>query len=204
VVRDVGPLSGDNQKAFTGGVFVDHQLLLNVGFGVARARLANLVHSHLLVSASHDVYGAAVTRLAQASPPGPAELSRLVRVQARDVVTGAKSATLALRWLASAPAGGLFPALDADIRLAPVGDQTTLLTLDGAYRPPPGVTGAGLDQAVMQQAAATAVHDLLDRMGAAIAGPGTAPPGQPDTGPPGRTAGTEPELSRRPATDGQS
>lgn len=185
-------------------MFVGHQVLLNVGFGVARARLANLAHSRLLVSASQDVYGAAVTRLAQASAPGPTELSRLVRVQARDMVTGAKSATLALRWQASTPAGGLFPALDADIRLAPAGDQTTLLTLDGAYRPPPGVAGAGLDQAVVQQAATAAVRDLLDRMAAAIAGPGTVPPGQPDTGRPGRAAGTEPELSRPPATDGPS
>lgn len=194
MVRDVGPLSGDNQKAFTGGMFVGHQVLLNVGFGVARVRLANLAHSHLLMSASQDVYDAAIARLAQASPPGPAELSRLARVQARNVVTGARSATLALRWQASAPAGGLFPALDADIRLAPAGDQTTVLTLDGAYRPPPGTAGSGLDQAVVQQAATTAMHDLLDRMAVAIAGPGTAPPG--------RVAGTEPELCRPPATDG--
>jgi hypothetical protein len=192
VVRDIGPLSGDNHRAFTGGVFVGHQVLLNVGFGVARARLTNLLHSHLLLMASEDVYGAAVARLAQVGPPGPAEPSKLVRVQTQAVVTGAKSATLALRWQANAPAGGLFPALDADIRLAPAGDQTTLLTLDGAYRLPPGAAGAGLDQAVVQQAATVAVHDLLDRMAAAI------------TGPPGKATGTEPELSQRSATDERS
>lgn len=201
VVRDVGPLPGDRWRAFTGQVFVGHQAFLNVGFGVARARLTNLVNSGLLVSVAHDVYAAAVTHLAQASPAGPAELSKLVRVQARDVVTGAGSATLALRWQASAPDGTLFPALDADIRLAPAEDGAAVLTLDGAYRPPPEVAGIGLDQTVLHQAATAAVQDFLDRIAEAIAGGDSAPPGKPGAAPPRDGAGhTAPELSRRPAT----
>ena len=183
-------------------MFVGHQVLLNVGFGVARARLKNLVNSGLLVSVAHDVYAAAVARLAQVSPAGPAELSKLVQVQARDVVTGTGSATLALRWQASAPDGTLFPALDADIRLAPAGDGAAVLTLEGAYRPPPEVVGAGLDQTVLHRAAATAVQDFLDRIAEAIAGGDGALPGKPDAAPLRDEAGhTDPELSPRPASE---
>lgn len=180
--------------AFTDGVFVGHQVLLNVGFGVAQARLANLAHDRLLVSASQDVYGAAITRLAELSPPGPGGVSKLVRVQARDVVTGAGSAKLTLRWQASAADGTVFPALDADIRLAPASDKTAVLTLDGAYRPPPGAACARLDPVVVHAAATAAIRDFLDRMAAAIASPDTARPGQ-------QAAPAEPERSGPPASD---
>jgi hypothetical protein len=179
---------------FTGGVFVGHQVLLNVGFGVAQARLTRLVHDRLLVTASQDVYGAAITRFAELSPPGPGEVSRLVRVQARDVVTEQESATLTLRWQASATDGAVFPALDADIRLAPAGDQAAVLTLDGAYRPPPGAGCAGLDEVLLHGTATAAVQDFLDRMAAAIASPDAARPGQ-QAGP------AEPERSGPPVTD---
>jgi hypothetical protein len=175
-------------------VFVGHQVLLNVGFGVAQARLTELVHDRLLVTASQDVYGAAINRFAQLSPAGPGGASQLVQVQARDVVTERGSATLTLRWQASAADGELFPALDADIRLAPAGDQAAVLTLDGAYRPPPGVSWAELDQVIVQRTATVAVHDFLDRMAAAIASPDTARPGS-------AAAPAGPERSRSPATD---
>lgn len=183
-------------------MFVGHQVLLNVGFGVARARLTHLVNSGLLVSVARDVYPAAVTQLAQASAAESAEPSELVRVQVRDVVTGAGSATLALRWQASAPHGTLFPALDADIRLVPAEDGAAVLTLDSVYRPPPEVAAGGLDQTVLQRAATTAVQDFLGRIAEAIASGDTAPPGKPGAAQPHDEAShTDPELSPRPATE---
>jgi hypothetical protein len=137
-----------------------------------------MVHDRLLMTASQDVYAAAITRFAELSSAGPGEVSKLVQVQVRDRVAGRGWAPLTLRWQASAADGAVFPAPDADIRLAPAGDQATVLTLDGAYRPPPGVAGAGLDQVVLHQTATGAVRDFLDRMAAAIASPDAARPGQ--------------------------
>ena len=176
-------------------MFVGYQVLLNVGFGVARARLTNLVHDGLLVIASRDAYGETLSGLARVGPLGSVPgLSKLVQVQARDLVIGEGSAVLALRWQATGPGGAVFPVLDADIRLAPSGPHTAVLRLAGAYRPPLGMAGAGLDRAVLHRLATATVQDFLGRIAEAIADPAAAAPGK--EAPP-----TEPELSRPPATD---
>ena len=156
-------------------MFAGHQVILNVGFGAARARLANVVHDGLLAMASRDAYGAAVTSLTQVGPLGSAPgLSKLVRVQVRDLVIGQGSAVLTLRWLATGPGGALFPALDADIRLAPAGDRATVLRLDGAYRPPLAVAGAGRDRAVLHGVATATVQNFLGQIAEAITDPAAA------------------------------
>ena len=156
-------------------MFVGHQVILNVGFGAARARLANLVHDDLLVIASQDAYGEAVSGLARVGPLGSAPgLSKLVQVQARDLVIGQGSAVLTLRWQATGPGGVLFPALDADIRLVFAGDRATVLRLDGAYRPPLGVAGAGVDRAVLHRVATATVRNFLGRIAETITDPAAA------------------------------
>ena len=176
-------------------MFVGHQVLLNVGFGVARARLANLVHDGLLVIASRDAYGEAAPGLAQAGPLGSAlGLSELAQVQARDPGIDEGSAVLPLRWQATGPGGALFPVLDADIRLTAAGDQATVLRLDGAYRPPPGSTGAGLARAVLHRVATVTIQDFLGRIAQAIVGPAAAAPGN-------GAGGAELKLPRPPAAD---
>jgi hypothetical protein len=164
-------------------VFVGHQVVVNVGFGVARARLASLVHDGLLVIASRDAYGGAVTGLSRVGPLGSGQAaSKLVRVQARDLMIAEGSAVLTLRWQATGPGGALFPVLDADIRLVPAGDQAVMLRLDGAYRPPLGIAGSGLDRAILHRVAAATVRDFLGRIAEAIADPGAPAPGKGSAG----------------------
>ena len=168
---------------------------MNVGFGVARVRLASLVHDGLLVAVSRDAYGEAVAGFARVGPLGPVlGLSKLVQVQAQDLVIGEGSAVLALRWQATGAGGALFPVLDADISLAPAGDEVAVLRLDGAYRPPLGTAGAGLDRTVLHRVATATVQDFVGRIAEAIADPAAAAPGK------GAASG-EPELSRPPAAD---
>src|SRR6266498_2836761 len=75
--------------------------------------------------------------------------------------------------------GGLFPVLDADLTLTPVG-AGTLMRLDGAYRPPLAGVGAGLDRVVLHRAAMATVRSLLTRVAGALASP--APAAQPGAG----------------------
>lgn len=150
----------------------------------------------MLVIASRNAYGEAVTGLALVGPLGPVSgLSKLVQVQARDLVIGEGSVVLTLRWQATGPGGALFPVLDADIRLTPAGDQATILRLDGAYRPPLGTAGTGLDRAVLRRVATATVQDFLGRIAETIADP--AGGAQSKT-----AAGAEQELPRPPATNG--
>ena len=156
-------------------MFVGDEVLLDVSFAVARARLANLTRGGLLVSASEDAYDLGITGLSRVGAMG---LSKLVRVQARELTEKDGSAGLAIRWEVTGPGGGLFPVLDADVRLVPAGEQATLLTLAGAYRPPLGLLGQALDRAILHRVAIATIRNFLSRMAAGITGqPGPAEAG---------------------------
>ena len=105
-------------------MFISDEVLLDVSFAAAQARLANLARGGSLLSASQAAYGDGITGLARVGPLGGGPgMSRLVQVHFRDLVTREGSAVLALRWEAAGPCGGMFPALDADITLTPAGSR---------------------------------------------------------------------------------
>jgi hypothetical protein len=56
----------------------------------------------------------------------------------------------------------LFTALLADLMLVPAGDQTTALSLTGAYWPPPERARAGLDKVIARCCATTVIGSFLD------------------------------------------
>jgi hypothetical protein len=156
-------------------MFAADEVRLEVSFTAAQARLANLIRGGSLVSASQHAYGEGITGLARVGPLGSAPgLSRIVAVQFGELLTRGDTAVLALRWEALGPGGGLFPALDADITLAPAAAQATVLTMAGAYRPPLGSLGAWLDRAMLRRAAAATIRSFTSRVAAAIAGPARA------------------------------
>jgi hypothetical protein len=153
-------------------MFVGDEVILDVSFAVARARLADLTRNDLLSSASEDAYGAGITSLARVGALG---LSKVVRVHVRELAETDGQAGLAIRWEASGPVGGLFPALDADITLVPAANQTTLLALAGVYRPPLGPLGIALDRAALHRVAAATIRSFLGRLAAGITSPAGAP-----------------------------
>jgi hypothetical protein len=158
-------------------MIVSDSARLEVGFAVAQARLANLAHESTLLTASRHAYGEGMTAV-RVGPVGAAPgLSKLVEVRCRDLVTRGDTAVLTLRWEASGAGGGLFPALDADITLSPDGEHASILKLDGAYRPPLGGLGAGLDRAVLHRVAMATIADFIGRIADAIVHPAesTAP-----------------------------
>jgi hypothetical protein len=153
-------------------MFVGDEVVLDVSFAVARARLTNLAQSGWLLSASDDAYGMGITGVLRVGALG---VSKVVRVQARDLAEREGSAGLAIRWEVTGPGGGLFPVLDADIRLHPADEQRTLLTLQGAYRPPLGALGQALDRAILHRVAAATIRNFLHSAAAGVTGqPGPA------------------------------
>ena len=144
-------------------MFVGDEVRLEVGFAVARERLTRISESGALFGPAADAYGPGLTRV------GAAGLSKLARVQARELSWTDTTAGLALRWEATGPGGGLFPVLDADLRLAPDGDGS-VLTLAGAYRPPLGPLGQALDRALLHRVATATVRSFLVRVAAQLTG----------------------------------
>lgn len=148
-------------------MFVGDEVVVGVSITAARARLANLVRGRLLLSASEDAYGAGIAGLSRVGMLG---VYRVVRVHVIELAERDRSSGLAMRWEVTGPGGALFPALDADIRILPAGEQATVLTLTGAYRPPLGQFGELLDRAVLHKVAAATVRNFLSQIAAGITG----------------------------------
>jgi hypothetical protein len=157
-------------------MFIGAEVQLDLGFDAAQARLAYLVRGGLLPRASGGAYGQWQARLAQIGPWVTAlGMCPLAQVLVRDMVTRADCATWAMRWEVTWPGGSVFPALDADIKLSPAGPDATVLAVCGAYRPPLGVRGLGLDQAIMHQAAEVMIQSFTISIRIAIMHPAPSP-----------------------------
>jgi len=153
-------------------MFVREELVLDVDFDTARVRIANLTQGGWLRGVSEAAYDHGLVGLVRVGPVGDMPgMSKLVRVQVRDLVTRDGTAVLTLRWEATGVGGRLFPALDADITLAPAGDDKTRVNLVGVYRPPLGGLGAGLDKAILHRVAAATIRSMLGQVAGAVTNP---------------------------------
>ncbi|HEV2451015.1 MAG TPA: hypothetical protein VGS62_03715 [Streptosporangiaceae bacterium] len=150
-------------------MFVSGQVPVEAGFEVARVRLAKL--GSWLVGASNEAYSEEVAILLRVGPAGAVPgLSRLAEIRLRDLTNDSR-AGLALRWEVRGPGGRLFPVLDADVTLAPDGEDSALLVLEGSYRPPGGALGAGLDRVLLHRVASATVRNFLGRVAGVLASP---------------------------------
>ena len=174
-------------------MFISAEALVDLSFPAAAAGLADLARAGPLTGVSQAAYGDGLTGLARVGPLGEVPgMSKLVEVHVLDVVTRGESAVLALRWQATGPGGGLFPALDADIWLTPAGEHSARLSLAGVYRPPLGALGTGLDRAVFHRVADATARSLLARVADVLARPQ-------DPAGPGLGTGTGGSADRRAA-----
>jgi hypothetical protein len=86
----------------------------------------------------------------------------------RPVTLPAKT-LLPMRWRPQGGGEGLFPVLDADLEIAPMGPDVTQLAITARYEPPFGAVGRLIDRAVLHRVAEATLKDFLDRVGMAIA-----------------------------------
>jgi hypothetical protein len=162
-------------------VFVSDGRALPVSFAVAAPRLEQLAQGRLLDNVSRRVYDGGVEYLLRVGPAGTVPgVSRLVRVMFAEPARHDGVVSVALRWEATGAAGGLFPVLDADIRLVANGEDESMVTLTGSYRPPFGMLGERLDRLVLHTVASATITALMTRVIAALEG-APAPAAEPDT-----------------------
>jgi hypothetical protein len=101
-------------------------------------------------------------------PLGP-RLGRRVAIRLGQPVAFPSMTSLPMTW---EPLGmdGLFPRLDADLEVGPLGHDRTQLAISARYRPPLGVLGQAIDRVLLHRVAEATVKDFLDRVGQAITG----------------------------------
>jgi hypothetical protein len=90
-------------------------------------------------------------------------LHRQVQLEIGSPVGAATKTVVPFRWTAPRPAR-LFPDLDADLEIAPLGPRRCQLAISARYVPPLGLVGRALDRAVLSRVAEATVKDFLDRV----------------------------------------
>jgi hypothetical protein len=70
----------------------------------------------------------------------------------------------------------IFPSLEADLELAPMGPDRTQVSISARYRPPLGRLGRALDRALLHRVAEATIKDFLDRVGDRLAHEAVAAP----------------------------
>ena len=147
-------------------MFVAHDIECGVDFATARPGLVGLVADRALVDASRAAYHEGLAGLGLDCP-------RLARV--RTLTTSTRrggQATAGLRWEATGASADLFPVLDADLTLSPMGPNSTRLALAGVYRPMFGGLDSNLYPAAVDRVADLTVRALLRSVAGYLTGSG--------------------------------
>jgi len=106
--------------------------------------------------------------LSRVGPFGPVPgLSKAVTVYVGKVRDRGEGFVMPLRWSATGPSE-LFPVMEADLEIAPLGAHESQLRLSGSYDPPLGSVGRQLDRLLLHQLAEATVRALLSQLVAAL------------------------------------
>ncbi|SRR5579875_284832 len=97
----------------------------------------------------------------------PAVLSKTVEIRSTRLRRHGDCVLLSFCWVASGGAS-LFPALEGDLEVAPLGEGQTQLVLRGRYEPPGGALGRGLDRLVLHRLAESTIRAFLTSACAAL------------------------------------
>ena len=90
-------------------------------------------------------------------------VARTVTVEFGRPITMPTKTVLPLQWTATG-VSGVFPSLDADLEIAPLGPDRTQLAMSARYVPPLGALGRVIDRAVLFRVAEATLKDFLDRV----------------------------------------
>ncbi|MGZ8566463.1 MAG: hypothetical protein ACXWXS_05370 [Actinomycetota bacterium] len=107
------------------------------------------------------------TLLAQVGFGDDVRFVRRVEIDFGETIRMPAKTILPLHWRASG-AAGLFPSLDADLEVAPLGPDRTQLAMSARYVPPLGALGRAIDRTVLFRVAEATLKDFLDGVRSAI------------------------------------
>ena len=94
-------------------------------------------------------------------------VTKTVSIDVGDATRLGEKTVLPLIWRA-AGAEALFPVMEGDLEVAPLGPNRTQLAMSARYQPPLGPVGRAIDRAVMHRVAEATIKDFVDRVAAAI------------------------------------
>lgn len=142
---------------------------LNLPFEAATAALDRALADGGLLAESRRAVTDGMDFVMQVGPRGGHFPTREVMVR---VLAGRRLGerfVVPLRWETTGPAGHLFPALDANLEVAP-GNRpgTSSLSIIGRYQPPLAIIGQTLDRALMSKVASATMSAMVHEIAAQL------------------------------------
>jgi hypothetical protein len=147
--------------------------------GQVRHRLFVAV-SGLWQQVAEAAYDEGEQLLSRVGPFGPVPgLSKAVTLHVGNVRDRGEGFVVPLQWSATGPTE-LFPVMEADLEVSPLGAHESQLRISGSYDPPLGAIGRQLDRLLLHQLAEATVRALLSQLVAALlvepaSGPNASP-----------------------------
>ena len=149
------------------GMFIRYLLDLPLPFEDADARL-HTAPEFWVPGLARDAEGGGAHLLAEVGfPVDDHRVGKEVQIELGTPFRIPSRTILPLTWTATGPEK-LFPSLDADLEIAPLGRNRTQLSISARYRPPFGAVGRVLDRALLHRVAEATLKDFLDRVGEAL------------------------------------
>ena len=150
-------------------MFVDEVVALPAPLAVARDRLSALMR------VDADWQDAASGALEEGRQllllAGVVGATKHVIVQSLPAYLRGATTVIPFRWVPAGPVGDLYPAVDANLELAPAEGGSSRLRFIGSYRPLPGHLDLTLDEVVLGGAARATALGLLGRITRVILSP---------------------------------
>jgi hypothetical protein len=100
---------------------------------------------------------------------GPSEgrMAKTVSLDLGGRATQGDADVFPVAWWATG-ASSLFPRMEGELSVAPIGDSLSRLGFEGTYEPPLGILGSLLDRTLMRRVADSTVKSWVDRLAAEI------------------------------------
>jgi len=98
---------------------------------------------------------------------GAFRIDKQVEISRGEPLRRGSKTILPMSWRVTGPES-LFPRLEADIELAPLGPGRTQLAISTRYTPPLGALGRAIDRALLHRVADATIKDFLDRTGESL------------------------------------
>jgi hypothetical protein len=99
--------------------------------------------------------------------PAKIRVEKRVEIEVGTPMALPSKTVLPISWKATGPEG-LFPSLEADLELAPLGSARAQLAISARYTPPLGLLGRAIDRALLHRVAEATLKDFLDRVGRVV------------------------------------
>lgn len=148
---------------FAGDMLVYDFIHIPLPVAEVRHRLLHSVPELWQQAAAH-AYDEGEVLLSRVGPLGPLPgLSKAVSVHLGNARVRGEVFVVTLQWSATGPSE-LFPAMEADLEIAPLGAQQSELRFSGGYDPPLGSLGRQLDRLLLHQLAEATVRAFLHRL----------------------------------------